>query len=62
MLKRKFYFKLIEWKNSKKNECLLVNDYRQVGKTFIIDQFGKENYKSYIYLNLFKNPEQREIF
>ena len=62
MLKRKFTETLKQWKNSKKRECLLVNGARQVGKTFIIDVFGRENYKSYIYLNLFKNPEYKQIF
>ncbi len=62
MLKRKFTETLKQWKNSKKRECLLVNGARQVGKTFIIDVFGRENYKSYIYLNLFKNPEYRQVF
>ena len=62
MLKRKFTETLKQWKNTKKRECLLVNGARQVGKTFIIDVFGRENYQSYIYLNLFKNPEYKQIF
>ena len=62
MLRRKFYKELVNWKQTKKKECLLVNGARQVGKTFIIEQFGRKNYKSYIYLNLLKNPEQRDIF
>lgn len=62
MLKRKFIETLKQWKNTKKRECLLVNGARQVGKTFIIDVFGRENYQSYIYLNLFKNPEYKQIF
>ena len=62
MLRRKFYDILVNWKQTKKNECLLVNGARQVGKTFIIEQFGNLNYKKYIYLNLLKNPEQRDIF
>ena len=62
MLKRKFTEALKQWKNTKKRECLLVNGARQVGKTFIIDVFGRENYQSYIYLNLFKNPEYKQIF
>jgi len=62
MLKRKFIETLKQWKNTKKKECLLVNGARQVGKTFIIDVFGRENYQSYIYLNLFKNPEYKQIF
>ena len=62
MLKRKFTETLNQWKITKKRECLLVNGARQVGKTFIIDVFGRENYQSYIYLNLFKNPEYKQIF
>lgn len=62
MLKRKFYNTLIQWRKEKKNECLLVSGARQIGKTFIIEQFGKENYKSYIYLNFVQNPEQKNIF
>ncbi len=62
MLKRKFYDTLLEWKKNKNKECLLVNGARQVGKTYIIDVFGKENYQHYYYLNLFKNPELPEIF
>jgi predicted AAA+ superfamily ATPase len=62
MLKRKFIETLKQWKNTKKRECLLVNGARQVGKTFIIDVFGRENYQSYIYLNLFKNPDYQQIF
>ncbi|MCR5124189.1 MAG: ATP-binding protein [Treponema sp.] len=62
MLKRKFYYDLLNWKKTKKKECLLVNGARQIGKTFIIEQFGKDNYESYIYLNFIKNPEQINIF
>ncbi len=35
---------------------------RQIGKTFIIEKFGKDNYTNYIYLNFYKNPEYKEIF
>ncbi len=62
MLKRKIYNTLLEWKRTKKNECLLVNGARQVGKTFIIEKFGKTNYKKYIYLNFIKSTEQKNIF
>ena len=62
MLKRKIYDTLIEWKKTKSRECLLVKGARQVGKTFIIEQFGRDNYENYIYLNFYKNPEYKEIF
>ena len=62
MLQRKMLQTLVDWKNSKKNECLLVKGARQIGKTFIIDKFGKENYKTYIYINFFENPDLKTIF
>ncbi len=62
MLKRKFYDYLLNWKNTKDKECLLVKGARQIGKTYIIEQFGKENYKNYIYINFVENPRYKEIF
>lgn len=62
MLRRKFYDILLNWRRTKKNECLLVKGARQIGKTFIIDQFGKTEYSSYIYINFIESPEQKHIF
>lgn len=62
MLKRKIYDALLEWKKKKDRECLLVQGARQIGKTFIIEEFGKKNYASYIYLNFYQNPEHKKIF
>ncbi len=62
MLKRKFYDRLLEWKESKEKECLLVNGARQIGKTYIIDYFGKQNYSSYIYINFIESPQLTKIF
>lgn len=62
MLKRKFYDYLLEWKHSKHRECLLVNGARQVGKTFIVEEFGKSEYGSYIYVNFLKTPEAKAAF
>jgi len=62
MLERKILQTLIDWKNSKKNECLLIKGARQIGKTFIINKFGNEYYEKYIYINFIENPEQQAIF
>lgn len=61
-LKRKFFARLMAWKHEKGRECLLVNGARQVGKTYIIDQFGRSEYADYVYINFLKNPEHRSIF
>lgn len=62
MLKRKFYDMLIEWKHNKNQSCLLVKGARQIGKTYIIDYFGKNNYTSYIYINFIESPQTKDIF
>ncbi len=62
MLKRKIMDELIRWKATHKKECLLIKGARQIGKTFIIDEFGKRYYKSYIYINFFKEPLYKKIF
>ncbi|MFI3229642.1 MAG: ATP-binding protein [Bacillota bacterium] len=62
MLKRKIYNSLVSWKKDKDKECLLIKGARQIGKTYIIDKFGKENYSSYIYVNFIENPNLSNIF
>ena len=63
MLKRKIYNKLLAWKGKKDNKgCLLLKGARQVGKSFIVDYFAKENYQSYIKINFIETPKLKEIF
>ena len=50
--KRKISKWLSEWKTNPKRMPLIINGARQVGKTYIIKQFGKEEYKHILYLNL----------
>ena len=59
---RKAKAKLINWKNS--NKAMLVTGARQVGKTYIIDEFLKEEYgeDGYIKLNFFENKLAKEAF
>ena len=42
---------LIEWKNSKDRKPLILKGARQVGKTYILKQFGEENYEGVAYFN-----------
>lgn len=62
MLNRKMTQTLLNWKNEEKKPCLLVRGARQVGKTYIIDEFAKNNYESYIYINFELMPEYKKIF
>lgn len=62
MLKRSIELKLKEWKENKAKKCLLVRGARQVGKTYLIEYFGKKEYKSCITINFLKNPSYKKIF
>lgn len=42
---------LIRWKNKKRRKPLIVHGARQVGKTYIIKQFGEKYYDNILYLN-----------
>ena len=66
MLKRKIYSELLDWKNRRKNEglkkCLLIKGARQVGKSYIVNEFGKNEYKEFVYVNCDSNERVRELF
>ena len=61
-LKREFYGILKEWKVRKGRECLLVKGARQIGKTFIIRKFGRDNYASLVEINFVSSPECISVF
>ena len=42
MLERKVMTDLLNWKNAKNRKCLIVEGARQIGKSFIIREFGKK--------------------
>ena len=62
MLKRKVYNNLIEWKSNQNKRALMILGARQVGKTYIVREFGKREYKSLVEINFIKKPELRDIF
>ena len=51
-MKRKISASLVKWKNSINRMPLVVNGARQVGKTYILEQFGKEQFENVVYLNM----------
>lgn len=61
-LKRKAYKDLVEWKSNHRKTCLMIKGARQVGKTFLIRQFGKKEYKSFIEINFIRHPDLKDIF
>ena len=63
-MKRKIYQKLIEWKeNSKGKTALIIDGARRVGKSYIVEKFARENYKSYIIIDFNKvSNDVKELF
>jgi len=57
MLKRKAERELLFWKEHKTTQGLLVTGARQVGKTFLIREFAKKHYTSFVEINLFTDKE-----
>jgi len=61
-LRRKFYDFLVDWHSANPHECLLVKGARQVGKTYIIRQFGRERFDHFVEINFVLNPEYGAAF
>lgn len=61
MLKRTIWNDLLSWKE-RKHHPLILSGLRQTGKTFIVKQFGKENYDSIVYLDLRANKSIHSAF
>ncbi len=54
--------KLKEWKDQKDHKPLIIEGARQVGKTWLMKEFGKQYYKQFVYLHFDNNPELAAIF
>jgi len=61
-MKRNVWNKLIKWKNKKDRKPLILRGARQVGKTYILQAFGKECFSRTHYLNFEKHKQLAEIF
>ena len=62
VFKRKIEDYLLKWKKSSTRLPLIIEGARQIGKTFSILEFGKNEYKKLIYINFITNPEYKKIF
>ena len=54
-LRRNMYKKLLAWKNENTGRVLELQGARQVGKTYILKKFGKENFSKMVYINMAEN-------
>ncbi len=62
-MKRKIYDDLLQWKKDKVNKKpLMVLGVRQCGKTYIVEEFCKNEYNNYCKINLLQRPDIVELF
>lgn len=61
-MKRFILDELIKWKNSKYRKPLILKGARQIGKTYILKQFGEENYENVAYFNFDHDEELYNLF
>lgn len=53
---------LVEWKDSEDRKPMVLKGARQVGKTWLMREFGKKHYSSYVYFNFDEEDELKSIF
>lgn len=61
-MKRTIIQQLLSWKSSASRKPLILNGARQVGKTYILQAFGKDYYKNVAYVNLDKDKQAAAIW
>lgn len=61
-MERYAFNKLKLWKNNKNRKPLVIRGARQVGKTWLMKEFAKTNYKKFAYVSFVDTPEAMNIF
>ena len=63
VFKRKLYDKMLRWKNERQGEtALLIKGARRVGKSTLVEEFAKNEYKSYILIDFSRTDKELEAF
>ena len=61
-MRRNAINELIRWKNDEERKPMVLRGARQVGKTWLMKEFGRTNYDSYVYFNFDEEDELKSIF
>lgn len=61
-LKRKAIKELVNWKNDEERKPMVLKGARQVGKTWLMKEFGKRYYKDFVYFSFEEDDELKSIF
>lgn len=62
MIQRTIEKQLLEWRQSKHRKPLLLQGARQIGKTWVMEHFGSQNYKYCVKFDFDRTPELNEVF
>ena len=54
--------KLITWKNSRNRKPMIIRGARQVGKTWLMKEFGRTNYDKVAYISFYNNQRMDDVF
>ena len=61
-MRRNALEELVKWKTDEERKPMILRGARQVGKTWLMKEFGRTNYKSYVYFNFDEEDELKSIF
>ena len=61
MFKRKIYDRMVSWKEEEKRSVLIIEGAGGVGKTSTVEEFGKNEYGSYIRIDLSKKSRSMRV-
>ena len=61
-MKRKAISNLVNWKESDSRKPLVIRGARQVGKTWLMKEFGRNYYDSFVYFNFDEEDQLKSIF
>ncbi len=60
-MKRSIYRQLLEWKASANRKPMMLYGARQVGKTYILKEFGRNEFDNLVYINCYKNQDRKSV-
>ena len=61
-MERELFTKLERWMNKKNRKPLIIQGARQVGKTWIMKEFGARFYENTVYINFDNNKAMKDVF
>ena len=61
-MERNAIFKMLEWKDNPDRKPLILKGARQVGKTWLMQEFGRRYYKNTVYFNFDESEDLKSIF